>query len=656
MALNKAGQALGDETRAKFAAVQEIKKNHVESYFKQLKRALKIASDDPYAQNALMAFNSAFRSNGNAIGSDDYRENLRVYDPHMKDIVADNGWYDLYLIYINGSIVYSVAKAPDLGRVIEKSSLKNSGLAKAFRAIKAAGKDAIVTADFEPYAPSKEAYAAFMMAKMKTQSGQVLGYIALRIPDSQINAIIQQRTGLGKTGESYLVGRLGAESSLRSDRVVKEGEIGDAMSGEYIDLALGGRSGSAVKTSVDGEKEFVRYDPLRIDGLNWCMITTAAVDEMLSPVHSLRNSTLVLIVFVIGAIVALALWFTGKITKPINGAVSMLKDIAEGEGDLTKRLEFSSRDEIGEMGRWFNIFMEKLQSLIGEIAQNTGTLNDASNGLSTIAAQLSDSTEAMSSRSNSVAGAADEMSTTMHSVAAVSEQAAANVDMVAAATEQMTATVQEIAGNSEKARTITESAVTQAGSTSQKVGELGRAAKQISNVTEVITEISEQTNLLALNATIEAARAGEAGKGFAVVANEIKELARQTSQATQEIKSKIEGIQGSTTDTVTQIEQITGVINEVNEIVVTIATAVEEQAVSSREITNSVSQASQGIQQVNKNVSQSSAVAGTISGDIADVDNSVQQISSSSGQVNLNAEDLSKLSGRLRELVGRFKI
>jgi methyl-accepting chemotaxis protein len=656
MALNKAGQALGDETRAKFAAVQEIKKNHIENYFGQVKRALKIASDDPYAQNALMAFNSAFRNNGNTVDNDDYRENMDVYEPHMKDIVVDNGWYDLYLIYINGSIVYSVAKASDLGMVIQKSSLKNSGLGKAFKAIKDADKDAIVTADFEPYAPSKEAHAAFMMAKMKTQSGQVLGYIALRIPDNQINAIIQQRTGLGQTGESYLVGRLGDKTSLRSDRVVKEGKIGDAISDKYIDLALKGNSGAAVNTGSDGEEQFVRYDPLRIEGLNWCMITTAAVDEMLSPVHALRNSTLVLIVFVIGAIVVLALWFTGKITKPINGAVNMLKDIAEGEGDLTKRLEFSSRDEIGDMGRWFNVFMEKLQTLIREIAQNTGTLNDASKGLSAIAAQMSGSTEAMSSRSNSVAGSAEDMSTTMNSVAAASEQAAANVDMVAAATEEMTSMVQEIAGNSEKARTITSSAVTQAGSTSQKVGELGRAAKEISNVTEVITEISEQTNLLALNATIEAARAGEAGKGFAVVANEIKELARQTSQATQEIKSKIEGIQGSTSDTVTQIEQITGVINEVNEIVGTIATAVEEQAVTSREITTNVSQASQGIQEVNKNVSQSSAVAGTISGDIADVNNSVQEISSSSGQVNLNAEDLSKLSGRLQELVGRFKI
>jgi methyl-accepting chemotaxis protein len=405
-----------------------------------------------------------------------------------------------------------------------------------------------------------------------------------------------------------------------------------------------GRTGKPWSFMVRVKQETVLADALALDK----EITAAS-----------RKSMLMLGMAGLGACAlgVLLLWYAaGSIVRPIQGTVTMLKDIAEGEGDLTKRLEITSRDEIGDMGHWFNVFMEKLQGVIKDVAQNTGTLNEASGNLSTIATQLSQSAESMSGRSNGVASAAGEMSANMTNVAATSEQAATNINMVASATEEMTSTVREIAQNSEKARIITESAVTQTNEASTEVGELGRAAKEISKVTEVITDISEQINLLALNATIEAARAGEAGRGFAVVANEIKELAKQTAEATQEIKSRINGVQGSTTTTVNQISQITAVINQVNEIVGTIATAVEEQAATSQEIANNISQASMGIQDVNNNVAQSSSVAGSISGDIAEVNQSVQEVTNSSGQVNMNVEDLSKMAENLQALVGRFRV
>jgi methyl-accepting chemotaxis protein len=360
--------------------------------------------------------------------------------------------------------------------------------------------------------------------------------------------------------------------------------------------------------------------------------------------------------FIVAVISFLSYSIGSAILKPMNLMVAFFKDLSEGDGDLRKRIEINTKDEVGELASWFNTFMSKLQDLIKEIIGNAGSLGEASTSLSAIAGQMATSTEEMTNRSNTVATASEEMSTNMNSVAAASEQASTNVNMVATAAEEMSVTVKEIARNSEKGRTITASAVSQAGNTSNKVNELGSAAKEISKVTEAITEISEQTNLLALNATIEAARAGDAGKGFAVVANEIKELARQTAQATKEIKTRIDGIQKSTAETVTQIGQITTVINEANEIVSTIATAVEEQAVTSQEIANNVAQASQGIQEVNENVSQTSSVAGSISSDIAAVNQSVQQISTAGGQVNVNAGDLAHLAKTLGQLVGRFKV
>jgi methyl-accepting chemotaxis protein len=227
--------------------------------------------------------------------------------------------------------------------------------------------------------------------------------------------------------------------------------------------------------------------------------------------------------------------------------------------------------------------------------------------------------------------------------------------MVASASEEMTATINEISRNAEKARNITNRAVLDAQCASKTVDELGTAAQEIGKVTEVIADISDMTNLLALNATIEAARAGDAGRGFAVVANEIKELAKQTARATDEIKSRIEGIQNSTTGTVAQIQQISKVIHEIDEIVSSIATAVEEQSITTNDIAGNVAQAAQGIHNVTQNVAQSSMVSLSIAREISGVNQASEEISSNSSQVSLSADELKKLAKSLKEMLEIFK-
>jgi methyl-accepting chemotaxis protein len=327
-----------------------------------------------------------------------------------------------------------------------------------------------------------------------------------------------------------------------------------------------------------------------------------------------------------------------------------------GTGDFTVKAGFSSNDELGDIGRNLDEMAANLKEMISAIMNNADDLNRASSDLFSISSQMSGEADEVSNNSTAVAAAAEEMSSNMNSVAEATEEASTNVSLVAAASEEMTAVINEIAQNTEKARSITAKAVSEAKSASDKVGDLGKAAQDIGKVTETITDISEQTNLLALNATIEAARAGEAGKGFAVVANEIKELARQTAEATGEIKNRVTGIQDSTEGTVSQIGQITKVVNDINEIVSTIATAVEEQSVTTKEIASNVAQASHGIAEVTENVAQSSTVAGEIARDIAEVDHSAKEISNSGSQVNLSAEELSRLADQLKEMVGQFRV
>jgi len=359
-----------------------------------------------------------------------------------------------------------------------------------------------------------------------------------------------------------------------------------------------------------------------------------------------------------GVLLALGMGFliTRSISRGILQVVYTLKDIAEGEGDLTIRLPEGSKDELGDLARYFNSFSGQLQSMLKDVRDNSETLAGSSTEMSAIAGQMSSGAQETSSKSATVATAAEELSANSASVAAGMEQATTNLSSVATATEEMSATIGEIASNSEKARAISAEAGSQAAGVAGLMKQLGSAAQEIGKVTETITSISSQTNLLALNATIEAARAGAAGKGFAVVANEIKELAQQTATATEEIKGRITGIQSSTGAAIADVDKIAGVIREVGEIVATIATAIEEQAAVTRDMARNIAEATGGVKDANQRVSQTAAVSQEIARDIASVNTASGEMTTASQQVQASAMDLSQLAEQLKAMVGRFKL
>ena len=381
----------------------------------------------------------------------------------------------------------------------------------------------------------------------------------------------------------------------------------------------------------------------------------AHVDAM-NVYKSTLHFIITVVLISIAVAVFLALSVSKSITRPLGHAVSGLKEVAQGEGDLTRRLMSEGKDEVGELTHWFNRFMENLQSLIKKIMENTESTAEAAHMLLDLASKTTNDASNLAARSNSVSSSSEELSRSINEVAASVEEYSTSINVVATAAEEMNASVMEISRNTTRANDMTNDSVDEARITSEKMKILNEAAQEITKVTEVIHAISAQTNLLALNATIEAASAGEAGKGFAVVAHEIKELARQTSGATNEIQTQIENIQGSCQGAIEQIEKITEIIGEVDSVVSSIAAAVEEQSVTTTEISGNITQASDSINDVSRSVANGSESSNQIAQDVGEVDKLVVDINVMSRNLDDGANKLQASSAELRDLVSRFKV
>jgi methyl-accepting chemotaxis protein len=348
---------------------------------------------------------------------------------------------------------------------------------------------------------------------------------------------------------------------------------------------------------------------------------------------------------------------TRSIIAPLGAAVKQIEGVASGDVSHDVPPEHLKRgDEIGLLSKAIQRMSESLRDLLKEVSGGVQVLSSSSTELSASSGQMSDGSRNASEKAHSVAAAAEQMSANSVSMTSSMEQTTTHLGGISSSMEQMTATIGEIAGNSEKARHITEEARQQATRITEQINQLGQAAQAIGKVTETITEISSQTNLLALNATIEAARAGAAGKGFAVVANEIKELAQQTAAATEDIKGRIASVQSSTSSGIAEIEKISKVINDVSDIVTTIATAIEEQATVTKNISRNIGDASNEVGNTNLRVAEASQVSQAIARDIAGVDGAAREMADGSEQVRAAAGELSKAAENISAAVACFKI
>jgi methyl-accepting chemotaxis protein len=542
--------------------------------------------------------------------------------PWMRSNLEIYGLYDLFLVDAeSGNIVYSVCKEIDYGTSLKTGPLSRSTLADVYqRCVASNDRNGVALSDIKPYFASCEAPSSFIGCPM-FDGESMLGVVIIQIPLDGLNKLVGERSGLGETGETVLVGsdwlpraytfrdpvnRTVAAAARNPEKAMMKGEC------TVRTFEKGENTVDFLKSDYIGNPVVAAFGPIDVMGLKWALVAKKDTAEALGSVETMRASS--------ASASSMLLWWT------IGGCLVTAVGIAL-------------------------VAVWKAMQISKPIISAATTMSKSSEGLSATAAQLVSGADEATNLSTSVSAAAEEMSANMNGVSASTEQMSSNVRSVAAAIEEMTASIAEVAQNAERAAGVAQEASILTESSSAKIGQLGTAATEIGKVIEVIQDIAEQTNLLALNATIEAARAGEAGKGFAVVATEVKELAKQTATETDDIRSRIEAIQAATNEAVQAMGEIEAVIRNVNDVSRTIASAVEEQRITTTEISRNVSETTQAVDAVSKNIAESATASREITQNMVKVDQASRQTSQGATSAKDAGEELLALAIDLRSLV-----
>jgi methyl-accepting chemotaxis protein len=481
----------------------------------------------------------------------------------------------------------------NLGRVFQKAAVANL-------------KDYVAFVDYEAYTPSYNEPAGFLASPI-FDGDQKVGVAIFQLPIGRINEIMAERTGLGKTGETYVVGPdklfrndsrflkdLNVQTTIINPTVVVESEATrSALDRREADLAA--LADTRVIDDYRGTPVLSSWTPITVHQTNqsgesdllWALMSDIDLQEVREPIN--RITRYAIIIFVIASASVLTVSFL--------------------------------------ISRRFNQEAQRQASLVHGISENTQTLASASEELTSVSEQMSSAAEETTAQANVVATAAEQVST--------------NAQTVSSGIENMGASIREIAQSAQEAAHVASQSVEQASTADATITKLGNSSAEIGEVVKVITSIAEQTNLLALNATIEAARAGEAGKGFAVVANEVKELARETAKATEDISQKIEVIQGDSQRAVSAIGEISAIINKISDFQNTIASAVEQQTTTTTEIGRNVSEAATGSAEIARNITQVAQAA--------------QSTAEGAGNAQTAAHELARMSANLQHLVEEYQ-
>lgn len=587
-----------------------------------------------------------------------YSEIHAIYHPQIRLFLEKFEYYDVFLIDTAGNIVYSVFKELDYASNLINGAYAQSGLGEVFRASRSLPEGQFYFEDFTPYYPSYMAQASFIAAPVYKQ-GRNIGVIAFQMPIDRINGIMTneqswQATGLGKTGEMFLVGpdmTLRSQSRALTERPEAYLQRMSEMNVSQQDLeqlrakgssiklqpafseqarsALSGQSDFGASSNYMGQDAFVASAPVKVLGQQWAMISQIDQDEVFLAINELKDSLIVTVSMtaVAGAVIAivLAMVVGRSISTPAVKITRAITRISKDK-DLTIRLNESCSGEIGVLSRSVNTMLSSFAELIQDIGQTAVQVRHSSDNIASAMSGIGDSIHNQTSQTELVASAVSEMS-------AASNEVAENAESTSESSQQA---YQVTAKSSEQGDILVENIralSTGMSGASESMDQLKSESDAISSVLDVIQDIAEQTNLLALNAAIEAARAGEQGRGFAVVADEVRQLAQRSRDSADEIREKIDSLQAETVEVVRSmhnanqlVESSVSSCSENNERLTQIQQMMTDVADRNAQIAAAVSEQTSVSEEINMNISSISDSSAEIRDQVRVTSDSVTEL------------------------------
>ena len=645
MGVREADLALDAAAKERVLTSNRLKRVEVERWFDESLHEVSTFGVLHDVADATEAFSAAL-----ALGerSEEFMRVHQRYEQEFRSIKEEYGYYDFFLIDKEGTVVYTVAREPDFGTNLVRGPYSDSNLADAYRD---ASRGPVGT-DFEAYAPSKGAPAAFFAAPIR-RDGQQIGVVAVQMPVDKIDGIATDRTGLGQLGESYLVGPdylMRSNSALSSAPTLLTQTIRNAA----VEAGLAGGSGVELMEGYRGNAVWTAYEPVKIGEKRWVIVSDVDDAEMMAPLAALRNKILIAAAVILSISSVLSFLAIRALSAPLHQIAEVAGSMSRG--DFSSELHISSSDEIGETARAFQGMREQIQGLFEEIqrvaeASRSGDLSkrlrsryegrfgELVSGINEMLDTVAVPLRQVSVNSHAVAMAAEEIRTSSSAIAQGASEQAASLEQTAASMEEISGMTARNAENTRRARQLTSTALDSAQRGDEVVREMVRSMSEIrvsaTNTAEIIKNINQiafQTNLLALNAAVEAARAGEAGRGFAVVAEEVRNLAMRSKEAAQRTEQLISNSlslasngEQLSSKVQRQLSEIVRAVAQMNTIVSEIASASEEQARGVGEVSRAVTQIEQVLQSSAASANQSLTAASALAEQAAAMAGSVSR-------------------------------